>query len=98
MRRSCDQEGWKFKLVSKFSYLCKILSLNFEPFFTEIGLPKENGRAQILTIHTRKMRTNEKLHKDVDIKELAALTKNFSGAEIEGLVRAAQSRALNRYT
>jgi len=62
----------------------------------EIGLPKENGRAQILTIHTRKMRTNEKLHKDVDLKELAALTKNFSGAEIEGLVRAAQSRALNR--
>ena len=51
-----------------------------------------------MTIHTRKMRTNEKLHKDVDIKELAALTKNFSGAEIEGLVRAAQSRALNRYT
>ena len=42
------------------------------------------------------MRTNEKLHQDVDLKELAALTKNFSGAEIEGLVRAAQSRALNR--
>ena len=70
----------------------------FKNFFTEIGLPKENGRAQILTIHTRKMRTNEKLHQDVDLKELAALTKNFSGAEIEGLVRAAQSRALNRYS
>jgi vesicle-fusing ATPase len=33
----------------------------------------------------------------VDLFELAQLTKNFSGAEIEGLVRAAQSCALNRY-
>ena len=62
----------------------------------EIGLPKENGRVQILGIHTRKMVENGKLSKDVDIKELAAITKNFSGAELEGLVRAAQSCALNR--
>ncbi|KAH9389822.1 hypothetical protein TYRP_007369 [Tyrophagus putrescentiae] len=33
---------------------------------------------------------------NVDIGELATLTKNFSGAEIEGLVRAAQSTAMNR--
>ena len=42
------------------------------------------------------MRKNEKLNRDVDLGELATLTKNFSGAEIEGLVRAAQSCALNR--
>ena len=30
------------------------------------------------------------------LPELAEVTKNFSGAEIEGLVRAAQSCALNR--
>ena len=42
------------------------------------------------------MKSNKKLSEDVDIAELASLTKNFSGAEIEGLVRAAQSCALNR--
>ena len=62
----------------------------------EIGLPKEEGRAQILGIHTRKMVANGKLGKDFNIAEFAAITKNFSGAELEGLVRAAQSCALNR--
>ncbi|XP_057377840.1 vesicle-fusing ATPase 1-like [Daphnia carinata] len=62
----------------------------------EIGLPNETGRAQILKIHTARMRDNKKIAPDVDLQELAVLTKNFSGAEIEGLVRAAQSTALNR--
>lgn len=62
----------------------------------EIGLPDEHGRFQILNIHTALMRKYEKLNSDVDLKELAALTKNFSGAELEGLVRAAQSTAMNR--
>jgi len=62
----------------------------------EIGLPKESGRLEILNIHTGTMRKNEKLFGDVDLAELATMTKNFSGAEIEGLVRAAQSCALNR--
>ncbi|XP_049804725.1 vesicle-fusing ATPase 1 [Schistocerca nitens] len=62
----------------------------------EIGLPNENGRFQILSIHTSRMKDHKKLAPDVDIKELATLTKNFSGAELEGLVRAAQSTAMNR--
>ena len=32
----------------------------------------------------------------MDLKDIAHRTKNFSGAEIEGLVRAAQSSAMNR--
>jgi vesicle-fusing ATPase len=62
----------------------------------EIGLPDENGRVQILNIHTAKIRSNKKLASDVDLAELAKDTKNFSGAEIEGLVRAAMSTAMNR--
>uniref|UniRef100_A0A8C5HMV0 Vesicle-fusing ATPase n=1 Tax=Gouania willdenowi TaxID=441366 RepID=A0A8C5HMV0_GOUWI len=63
----------------------------------EIGLPDEKGRIQILNIHTAMMRQHELLHHDVNIKELATETKNFSGAELEGLVRAAQSTAMNRH-
>ncbi|KAJ0060363.1 hypothetical protein NL108_010179, partial [Boleophthalmus pectinirostris] len=63
----------------------------------EIGLPDENGRVQILNIHTAKMRQHKLLGADVDVKELAIETKNFSGAELEGLVRAAQSTAMNRH-
>lgn len=62
----------------------------------EIGLPDEPGRLQILNIHTAIMRENDKLAPDVDLTELATITKNFSGAEIEGLVRCAQATAMNR--
>lgn len=62
----------------------------------EISLPNEDGRFQILNIHTKRMVEYKKINPDVNNRELAALTKNFSGAEIEGLVRAAQSTAMNR--
>jgi vesicle-fusing ATPase len=63
----------------------------------EISLPDEAGRAQILKIHTSKMRENNVMDRDVDVMELAHITKNFSGAEIGGLVKSASSFAFNRH-
>ncbi|EXJ53430.1 vesicle-fusing ATPase [Cladophialophora psammophila CBS 110553] len=63
----------------------------------EIALPDEHGRAQILKIHTQKMRDNQVLDPDVDLLELAHKTKNFSGAEIGGLVKSATSFAFSRH-
>ncbi|KAF8915199.1 vesicular-fusion protein SEC18 [Mucidula mucida] len=63
----------------------------------EISLPDEKGRFQILNIHTSKMRTNGVMDSDVDLAELAAVTKNFSGAEIGGLIKSATSFAFNRH-
>ena len=63
----------------------------------EISLPDENGRIEIFNIHTRKMKQSNRLGDDVVIGDLAKRAKNFSGAEIEGLVRAAQSHAMNRH-
>ncbi|KAF4619220.1 hypothetical protein D9613_004974 [Agrocybe pediades] len=63
----------------------------------EISLPDEHGRHQILNIHTMKMRTNGVMDDDVDLLELAQLTKNFSGAEIGGLIKSATSFAFNRH-
>ena len=62
----------------------------------EIGLPNEEGRMEILNIHTSKMVSNKLLATDVNLQEIAHITKNFSGAELEGLVRTAQSTAMNR--
>lgn len=63
----------------------------------EISLPDETGRQQILKIHTAKLLKNGVLDGDVDVMELAHLTKNFSGAEIGGLVKSASSFAFNRH-
>lgn len=63
----------------------------------EINLPDEHGRRQIISIQTNKMRTNGVMDDDVDLDELANLTKNFSGAEIAGLVKSATSFAFNRH-
>ena len=63
----------------------------------EISLPDEDGRVQILNIHTAQMRKHGNLDPDVNLAEIAHLTKNYSGAEISGVVRAATSFALTRH-
>lgn len=63
----------------------------------EISLPDEGGRLQILNIHTASMREGHLMDSDVDLKELAAQTKNYSGAEIKGLINSASSFAFTRH-
>lgn len=63
----------------------------------EISLPDEFGRKQILGIKTKQMKENNMLGTDVDLNELAYKTKNFSGAELEGLVKSATSFSMNRH-
>eukprot|EP00398_MALV-I-01_sp_L67-1_P000380 gene381-640_t len=62
----------------------------------EVSLPNEEGRVEILNIHTRKMREKKYMSGDVSLADIAKQSKNFSGAEIEGLVRSATSYAFNR--
>ncbi|XP_028549702.1 vesicle-fusing ATPase isoform X4 [Dendrobium catenatum] len=62
----------------------------------EFNLPDETGRLQILQIYTNKMKGNFFLAADVNLQELVALTKNYSGAELEGVVKCAVSFASNR--
>ena len=58
----------------------------------EIGVPNEQGRLEILQIHTRGM----PLADDVDLKRLASVTHGFVGADLEALCKEAAMRALRR--
>ncbi|VEU43794.1 unnamed protein product [Pseudo-nitzschia multistriata] len=64
----------------------------------EIGLPDTKGRLQILQIHTKNMKAARRITPEAvkRLPELAEKAKNFSGAELEGLVKAASSFALAR--
>lgn len=62
-----------------------------------MGLPDEEGRREIFEIHTGLMAASGMLGPDVNLRELAANTTSFNGAEIAGVVRAAASFALERY-
>ncbi|MGC8687397.1 MAG: CDC48 family AAA ATPase [Candidatus Micrarchaeia archaeon] len=56
----------------------------------EIPLPDEAARLEIFKVHTKRM----PLDKDVDLNELAKATENYTGAEIENIVREAGMSAI----
>ncbi|RYG68116.1 ATP-binding protein, partial [archaeon] len=64
----------------------------------EIPLPNEHGRLQIINIKTAEMRRHNRITAECieRLPELAERAKNFTGAELEGLVRNAASFALAR--
>ena len=64
----------------------------------EIGLPDKAGRLQILDIHTRGIIEKNRMDRAVinNMDDLAMKTKNYTGAEIEGVVRSAASFAFMR--
>ena len=51
-------------------------------------------RGDIFAMHTQEMRESSTLSPNVNLKELAANTTRFSGAEIAEVVRGAASYAL----
>ena len=58
----------------------------------EIPMPDQESRYSILKIHTKKM----PLDKDVDLKNLASITENYTGAELENVVREAGMHAIRK--
>jgi AAA+ superfamily predicted ATPase len=62
----------------------------------EVKLPTENERLEIFQIHCSKMLENNKLASEINLKDLSKRTKNFTGAEIEGVVKSAVSFAMSR--
>ena len=58
----------------------------------EIGIPDDEGRFDILSIHTRGMPIDEK----VDLKHISKITHGFVGADLEILSKEAAMRSLRR--
>ena len=58
----------------------------------EIGIPDEQGRYDILLIHTRGMPLTE----DVNLESIAKVTHGFVGADLEALSKEAAMRSLRR--
>ncbi|MDX1596057.1 MAG: AAA family ATPase, partial [Nitrosopumilaceae archaeon] len=59
----------------------------------EISVPNEDGRLEVLHIHTRGMPISE----DIDLKELASELHGYTGADIKSLCREAAMKSIRRY-
>ncbi|MCV0373111.1 MAG: CDC48 family AAA ATPase [Nitrosarchaeum sp.] len=59
----------------------------------EISVPNEDGRLEILLIHTRGMPVAD----DVDLKDLASELHGYTGADIKSLCREAAMKSIRRY-
>ncbi|WP_319506596.1 CDC48 family AAA ATPase [uncultured Methanolobus sp.] len=58
----------------------------------EVGIPDSSGRLQVLYVHTRGM----PLEDGLDLKEIAAVTHGFVGADLSSLCKEAAMHALRR--
>ncbi len=59
----------------------------------EIRPPDEKGRLEILQVHTRNM----PLAEDVDLREIAKMTKGYTGADLAALAKEAAMAALREF-
>ncbi|MFP3161725.1 MAG: CDC48 family AAA ATPase [Acidilobus sp.] len=59
----------------------------------EIRPPDEKGRFEILQVHTRNM----PLAEDVDLREIAKMTKGYTGADLAALAKEAAMAALREF-
>ena len=59
----------------------------------EISVPNDDGRLEILLIHTRGM----PLAEDIELKDLASELHGYTGADIKSLCREAAMKSIRRY-
>jgi len=59
----------------------------------EISVPNEEGRLEVLEIHTRGMPISD----DIDLKDLSAELHGYTGADIKSLCREAALKSIRRY-
>ncbi len=64
----------------------------------EVRLPSLQDRAEILMVHTKKIIESGLMMSDIDLPYIVENTDNFTGAEIESLVKIAVSYSIDRCT